>query len=360
MQPLSFANSGIQVGDRAPDFELLDSGGQPYRLYMLATGRPILMFLYPDQGHPAAAATLGALAEPGGAEVLALGGDGVAANAALAAARKLRFRLLSDPGGRVATAYGLAALAAAPGSDGTVLVLLGRDLRVVGVWRAGEVAEARAAAAAAAATVAPLTNPPGVAPVLLIPNVFEPAFCRHLIEVFETQGNEESGIFRTEGGRSTKTLAPEIKQRRDHHITTQPLLGQISTLLQRRVLPEIHRAFCFEVSNAEEFKIVRYDAEVGGYFRLHRDNLNPQNAHRRLAMTLNLNTGDYQGGELLFPEFGPHRYRPPSGGAVVFSCSLLHEATDVTRGRRYVLLAFLHGEKQEQQRQQRRRKKLES
>ena len=75
MQPLSFANSGIQVGDRAPDFELLDASGQPYRLYMLATGRPILMFLYPDQGHPAAAATLDALAEPGAAEVLALGGD---------------------------------------------------------------------------------------------------------------------------------------------------------------------------------------------------------------------------------------------------------------------------------------------
>ena len=309
------------------------------------------MFLYPEQSHPAARATLDALAEPGAAEVLALSRDGAEANAALAAARKLPFRLLSDPQGQVATAYGFEALTTVPGSDGTLMVLLGRDLRVIGVWRAGEVAHARSAAAAAAATVAPLTNPPGVAPVLVIPHVFEPAFCRHLIEVFETQGNEESGIFVTDGGRSYKTLDAEIKKRRDHHIATQPLLGQISSLLQRRVLPEIHRAFCFEVSNAEEFKIVRYDAEVGGYFRPHRDNLNPQNAHRCLAMTLNLNVEDHEGGELRFPEFGPHRYRPPSGGAVVFSCALLHEATDVTRGRRYVLLSFFHGEKQEQQRQ---------
>ena len=32
----------------------------------------------------------------------------------------------------------------------------------------------------------------------------------------------------------------------------------------------------------------------------------------------------------------------PAGGAVVFSCSLLHEATPVTRGKRYVFLPFLY------------------
>ena len=47
--------------------------------------------------------------------------------------------------------------------------------------------------------------------------------------------------------------------------------------------------------------------------------------HRRFAVSLNLNTGDYEGGCLRFPEFGPHLYVAPAGGAVVFSCSLLHE-----------------------------------
>ena len=37
-------------------------------------------------------------------------------------------------------------------------------------------------------------------------------------------------------------------------------------------------------------------------------------------------------------------YRPPSGGAVVFSCSLLHEATPVTAGTRYCVLPFLYDE----------------
>ena len=37
-------------------------------------------------------------------------------------------------------------------------------------------------------------------------------------------------------------------------------------------------------------------------------------------------------------------YRPPTGGAVVFSCSLLHEATPVTKGLRYATLPFLYDE----------------
>jgi predicted 2-oxoglutarate/Fe(II)-dependent dioxygenase YbiX len=50
------------------------------------------------------------------------------------------------------------------------------------------------------------------------------------------------------------------------------------------------------------------------------------------------------GGELRFPEFGPRSYRAPSGGAVVFSCSLLHEVLPVTAGRRFAFLPFLYDE----------------
>ena len=51
-----------------------------------------------------------------------------------------------------------------------------------------------------------------------------------------------------------------------------------------------------------------------------------------------------EGGDLQFPEFGRRTYRPPTGGAVVFSCSLLHEATPVTRGTRFAFLPFLYDE----------------
>jgi predicted 2-oxoglutarate/Fe(II)-dependent dioxygenase YbiX len=58
-------------------------------------------------------------------------------------------------------------------------------------------------------------------------------------------------------------------------------------------------------------------------------------------MTLNLNTGAYEGGELRFPEYGRELYRPEAGGAVIFSCSLLHEALPVTRGKRFAMFTFL-------------------
>ena len=46
----------------------------------------------------------------------------------------------------------------------------------------------------------------------------------------------------------------------------------------------------------------------------------------------------------MFPEYGRATYRAPTGGAVVFSCSLLHEALPVTKGRRYAFLPFLYDE----------------
>lgn len=48
------------------------------------------------------------------------------------------------------------------------------------------------------------------------------------------------------------------------------------------------------------------------------------------------------GGDLSFPEFGQRTYRASTGGAVVFSCALLHEARAVTKGRRYAFLPFLY------------------
>jgi predicted 2-oxoglutarate/Fe(II)-dependent dioxygenase YbiX len=82
---------------------------------------------------------------------------------------------------------------------------------------------------------------------------------------------------------------------------------------------------------------------VGGHFYRHRDNVNIGAQHRRFAVTINLNK-DYDGCDLVLPEFGRRTYRAPYGGAVVFSCGALHQVTPVTRGRRYAFLAFLYGE----------------
>ncbi|MDB5442644.1 MAG: hypothetical protein JWP73_1020, partial [Phenylobacterium sp.] len=72
-------------------------------------------------------------------------------------------------------------------------------------------------------------------------------------------------------------------------------------------------------------------------------NITFQTAHRKFACSINLNA-DFEGGDLRFPEFGPQTYRPAVGGAVVFSCALLHEAMRIGKGRRYAFLPFFTDE----------------
>ncbi|WP_259668679.1 2OG-Fe(II) oxygenase [Rhizobium lentis] len=76
-------------------------------------------------------------------------------------------------------------------------------------------------------------------------------------------------------------------------------------------------------------------------FPPHRDNTTKGTAHRRFAVSVNLND-DFDGGEVSFPEYGSRSFKAPSGGAVIFSCSLLHAVSTVTRGRRYAFLPFLY------------------
>jgi predicted 2-oxoglutarate/Fe(II)-dependent dioxygenase YbiX len=136
-----------------------------------------------------------------------------------------------------------------------------------------------------------------------------------------------------------------FKRRSDCAIEDPALQAALRDRLVRRLVPEIERAFQFRATRVERWLVACYDeADGGGFFNPHRDDNTRGTAHRRFACTINLNAEDYEGGDLRFPEYGPRRYRAPTGGAVVFSCSLLHEAMPVTRGRRYAFLPFLYDE----------------
>ena len=178
------------------------------------------------------------------------------------------------------------------------------------------------------------------APVLLIPNVLTPEIRRALIHVWATRGHRETGVERSQSGTRRDVIDPQNKKRRDHQVADAKLLKLLTATVGRRVMPEIQRAFHYKATRFEGFKIACYDSDAGGFFCAHRDNLSPATAHRRFALTLNLND-DYEGGHLVFPEFGPHRYRPSAGDAIAFSSSFLHEVQPVTRGRRFTLLSFL-------------------
>ncbi len=226
-------------------------------------------------------------------------------------------------------------LASALGTQPPAIVVVGADTRLEGVLAGHDFRAARAlvdrlhAATSADRIVAQ-------APVALVEGVFEPELCHRLISFWET-GRQVSDM--TSSTRSHSNAAASVKKRTDVVVEDQDLVAILRERLARRVISEIRKAFQVEIVRHEALRIGCYDGQQGGYFRRHRDNATPYTRHRRFALTANLNDG-YVGGELRFPEYGRMLYRPPPGGAVIFSCSLLHEALPVTEGRRFALFTF--------------------
>jgi predicted 2-oxoglutarate/Fe(II)-dependent dioxygenase YbiX/peroxiredoxin len=180
------------------------------------------------------------------------------------------------------------------------------------------------------------------APVLIAPRIFERGFCRKLIALYEEGGGQESDFMREIDGRTVAINDHKHKRRSDHVIADAGIRRECEAALRERLFPQIEKAFMFRPTQIERYLVACYDTDPGGHFRPHRDNRTSGTMHRKFAVSINLNAEEYEGGDLRFPEFGSRTYRAPSGGAVVFSCSLLHECTSMTRGRRYCFLPFLY------------------
>lgn len=178
---------------------------------------------------------------------------------------------------------------------------------------------------------------PVVAPVLVVPRVLEKDVCRALVESFSDWNPAESPMPTEEG----LAVNAERKARRDAMIGDATLEKHLMTSIGHRVLPEIAKAFQFRANRFERLKMVCYRAVDSGHFGAHRDNTAPSTVHRRFALTVNLNAGEYEGGELEFPEYGPScAYDVPAGSAILFSCTHAHRVRPVTRGERYALISF--------------------
>ena len=179
------------------------------------------------------------------------------------------------------------------------------------------------------------------APILVLPDIFEPELCARLIGLYEKHGGTESGFMREVNGKTTLIQDTAHKRRKDYTIDDNDLIRELQGRFTRRVVPQILKAHQFKVTRMERYIVSCYAAEDEAHFRAHRDNTTKGTAHRRFAVSINLNS-EFDGGEVSFPEYGPRSFKPPPGGAVVFSCSLLHAVSKVTRGRRYAFLPFLY------------------
>jgi predicted 2-oxoglutarate/Fe(II)-dependent dioxygenase YbiX/peroxiredoxin len=179
------------------------------------------------------------------------------------------------------------------------------------------------------------------APVLVLPNVFEPELCAEFIQAYETHGGEASGFMRQIDGKTHLIQDASHKVRKDVTIEDPAMRDKALARVVRRIVPEIQKIHQFTATRMERYIVSCYAADDGGHFGRHRDNTTSATAHRRFAVSINLNA-DFDGGEVFFPEYGSRSFKPPPGGAVIFSCSLLHAVTKVTRGKRYAFLPFLY------------------
>ena len=341
-----FGDAPLARGDRVPDFLLPDRDGAGKFFYVEARGKPIVVFLARALSTPAARARLAGFAcfgegDEANAHCLAITEEVPAAFDGLEEVGRFPGIVLIDRHGVSAQAFGV------PWErlgSGTCTFVLDPNQRVLAVYDASCADPAARAfdLVAGLRLFSDSLEPRDIAPVLMIPRVFEPEFCAHLIETFHARGSLETGTVTDRDGKRVREIDHSMKKRFDHIVEDREMLEAIHWRFARRLAPEIRKAFRYAIAEAEGLRISCYRAADRGYFRAHRDDVSPSVAHRGFAVSLNLNE-DYEGGTLRFPEYGEHVYKPATGEAIIFSCSLLHEAMDVTAGERFVLLGFLLG-----------------
>jgi len=345
----------LTPGDPAPWFVARSANNPRYHFDSVA-GRYIVLCFFGSAGNPAVARMLSAIGErrdlfqDDHASFFGVSADPEDERQARVAESIPGFRLFWDFGLKVAARYGVCdepTPGAAARYQPTTL-LLDPALRILAVLPIADPEAHARQLIDLVGRLAPLGgHRPGrpAAPVLLVPGLFEREFCRELMAYYDSHGGEDSGYMTSDAsGKTIGVIDYGRKRRRDRQIEDEDLRRAIRTRIERRLVPELRKVFQFRANCIERYIVACYDAGEGGYFRPHRDNTTKGTAHRRFAVTINLNAEEYEGGDLCFPEFGREAYRAPTGGAIVFSCSLMHEALPVTRGRRYCVLPFLYDE----------------
>lgn len=351
----------LSPGDPAPRVMQRNSSGERYNLD-LAAGRSLVLCFFRSSASAHAAAVLTAvrkrcdLFDDSHAAFF-----GVTTDREDEAQKRLTtivpgYRFFWDYDNKIARAYGIAPL---DGSEGLYFgkwVIINPMMRVTAVIPFREDRADIAEALDHVASMSPAGRIAGLdiqAPVIVLENVFDHKTCRQLIAGYEAADRDLSGVMREIDGRTRLVHDDLQKRRRDYVLTDEAERKTLTAHIRRRIVPEIEKIHQFAATRIERYLVACYAAEDEAHFRPHRDNTTKGTAHRRFAVSINLSE-DFDGGEIVFPEYGSRGFRPTAGGAVVFSCSLLHAVTQVTRGRRYAFLPFLYDDAAAQIREQNR------
>ena len=143
---------------------------------------------------------------------------------------------------------------------------------------------------------APATTATQFAPVLTLPRIFERELCEALVEFYRAGGSTASGFTKDIGGQTVQQIDPLIKRRHDVFLHDEGIIEGLATRLRARLFPMVKRALGWQAQHIERYLVCRYGAEEQGFFFAHRDDVTAGSAHRKFAVTLNLND-DFDGGE---------------------------------------------------------------
>lgn len=338
----------LRPGDRIPDFALPSLDGKHRKFIWSFTGEPVALVIVDDLANLDAgqfAAFIDACKKCAVVPVVVAGNAVAAARAPWAklGATPEAPLLLCDSERRFLTAL-LAHGGTGLGPGGALrmrVVVLDPNQRIAASFDSRALPAAMEAIDGLARSVRSdggrdLLLGTAMAPVLVLPRVFEPDFCSQLVRLWGKSDHRDSGV----SSRYGNVNMDHLKRTEDYTIVEPMMLKAVSDRLAYRIGPELTKVFAFDRQfTFDSHVVLSYSAEGQHFFGAHRDNGAPTTADRAFAVSLNLND-DFDGGELVFPEYAAVRVSPPAGAAAVFSCSLLHQVLPVTRGRRFVLTTF--------------------
>ena len=164
-------------------------------------------------------------------------------------------------------------------------------------------------------------------------NAFSTEFCQTLIDRFDSK---------LKPAMVSKGMDTTIREANTWQVTKR----EDSELVEEfeKVFFDINeKTWDFDLTNLRDIQVIRYDS--GGHYDWHLDIGRGANLSRKLSMVLPLNdSSEWEGGELLV-KANPDEVSMPFkvGVPIVFPSFILHKATPVTSGVRYIVAAFCSG-----------------
>jgi len=169
--------------------------------------------------------------------------------------------------------------------------------------------------------------------ILAKENALSLDFCNSLIDRFDSK---------LKPSRVNKGFDPTLRKANTWLVTKRED-KELVEKFQKIFFEENDKNWKFDLQNLRDIQIIRYDS--GGHYDWHLDVGSGANITRKLSMVIPLNDpNDWEGGELLV-KAGPKEVSMPleRGVPIIFPSFILHKATTVESGVRYIIAAFCSG-----------------